>query len=135
MTVSFFNPVASPGSVNSRDCEPAPKGAVNKQKKENVMKTIDIQAREWFDKTYGNSYFSAIVTLDYGMESVRQIKMPFRYGYGDYYKEAGFKELQKLGIVSDPNIQLWKYCNDNNIILRCNIERNCLKREVINYTK
>jgi hypothetical protein len=99
------------------------------------MKTIDINAKEWFDKTYGNSYFSAIVTIDYGMESEQQIKLPFQYGYGDYYKEAGFEELQKLGIVSDPNIQLWKYCNDNNIILRCNIKRNCLKKEVINYTK
>ena len=34
-------------------------------KQNKVMKTIDINAREWLDKTYGNSYFSAIVTGDY----------------------------------------------------------------------
>jgi hypothetical protein len=99
------------------------------------MKTIDINAKEWFDKTYGNSYFSAIVTIDYGMESEQQIKLPFQYGYGDYYKEAGFNALKKDGIISTELFSLWRWCEENGVILRCNIKRNCLKKEVINYTK
>lgn len=100
-----------------------------------TIKTIDIQAREWFDKTYGNSYFSAIVTLDYGMESVRQIKIHFTYGYGDYYKEAAFNALKKEGIISTELFSLWRWCEENGVILRSNIERNCLKRDVVNFTK
>jgi hypothetical protein len=32
------------------------------------IKTIDITALEWFDKVNGNSYFSATVTLNFGMK-------------------------------------------------------------------
>jgi hypothetical protein len=33
------------------------------------INTIDIQAKEWFDRINGNSYFSGQVTLDYGQET------------------------------------------------------------------
>lgn len=99
------------------------------------MKTIDIQAREWFDKTYGNSYFSAIVTIDYGMETEQEIKLPFQYGYGDYYKEAAFKALKKAGFLDCGELDRWTWCKENGVILRSNIERNCLKRDVVNFVK
>lgn len=99
------------------------------------MKTIDINAREWFDKTYGNSYFSAIVTLDYGMESERKIKVPFTYGYDDYYIEAAFSALKKMGLLDLGGLSRWAWCEENGVILRTNIERNCLKRDVVNFVK
>jgi hypothetical protein len=99
------------------------------------MKTIDIQAREWFDKTYGNSYFSAIVTVDYCMESERQIKIPFTYGYGDYYKEAAFRALKNEGVISTELLSLRRWCEENGVILRSNIQKNCLKRDLINFVK
>ena len=34
------------------------------------LKTIDIQAKEWFDKANGNSYFSGEITLNFGMDDV-----------------------------------------------------------------
>lgn len=64
------------------------------------MKTIDIQAREWSDKINGNSYFSAIVTVDYAIESERQIKIPFAYGYWDYYEDAA-RWFAKQGFGDD----------------------------------
>ena len=33
------------------------------------MKTLDINAREWFDKVNGNSYFSAQIVVDYDLPS------------------------------------------------------------------
>jgi len=33
------------------------------------MKTIDINAKEWFDKINGNSYFAGTITLDFGMKT------------------------------------------------------------------
>lgn len=50
-----------------------------------MLKTIDIQAYEWFDKVNGNSYFAAIVTTNFGLSDKKQVKLPFQYGYGDHY--------------------------------------------------
>ena len=40
------------------------------------IKTIDINAKEWRDKINGNSYFSAIITINYGLENEEKIEMP-----------------------------------------------------------
>lgn len=97
------------------------------------VKTIDINARQWFDKTYGNSYFSAIVTINYQMKNESQIKLDFQYGYGDSYRYAGIvavkKQFPELSPLSD-----WQM-REVGIIIRYNIQRGCLKRDVVNYTK
>ena len=41
------------------------------------IKTIDLNVLEWFDKTYGNSYFAATITINYGRKNEQIIKMPF----------------------------------------------------------
>jgi hypothetical protein len=46
------------------------------------MKTIDINAKEWFDKVNGNSYFSAVITIDFGMPTQKEYRLPFQYGSG-----------------------------------------------------
>ena len=98
------------------------------------IKTIDINAREWFDKVNGNSYFSGTIVLNYGEDGENQEKtydMPFQYGYGNHYIDVAGQELSRLGyIVSDDRTALWRYCKDNNIILRTNKAKNCLKREL-----
>ena len=43
------------------------------------MKTIDIIAKEWFDKINGNSYFSAIIIIDYKMKTEQTIKLQTLY--------------------------------------------------------
>lgn len=96
------------------------------------VKTIDINAREWFDKINGNSYFSAIVTINYQMKNESQIKLDFQYGYGDCYRYVGIvavkKQFPELSPLSD-----WQM-REAGIIIRSNIHRGCLKRDVINYT-
>lgn len=99
------------------------------------IKTIDVNAKEWFDKVNGNSYFSATVTIDYGMETEKEYKLPFQYGYGDQYIWATTDLLSEKEILPKhfnkvTNESLWRYCKDNNIILRTNIQTGCLKREL-----
>ena len=100
------------------------------------IKTIDVNAKEWFDKVNGNSYFSAIATINYGMPDEITISIPFQYGYGDYYLQAACEALVREGYISiEKYEQLWAYCHNNGIILRKDIHRDCRKRDVINYTK
>lgn len=96
------------------------------------IKTIDIQAKEWFDKVNGNSYFSGIVTLNYGMKNEKTFKMPFQYGYGEHYIHMASELLKKEKIIAlkDNYVRLWQYCRDNKIILRTSKKENCLKREL-----
>ena len=42
-------------------------------------KTIDIRAKEWFDKTFGNSYFAGTITINKGTETEETFLMPFQY--------------------------------------------------------
>ncbi len=99
------------------------------------IKTIDIQAKEWFDKTYGNSYFSAIVTVNYGLPTVKTILLPFQYGYGSHYQDMAGKALLKEKLVkqdkNDTYFSLWRYCEAKKIILRCSKQENCKKRDLI----
>ncbi len=93
--------------------------------------TIDIVALEWFDKVNGNSYFSATITVNYGMKSQKIFNLPFQYGYGNQYQESCFQELKKKGLKTEQSF-LWIYCEKNNVILRSTKHENCLKKELNN---
>jgi hypothetical protein len=93
------------------------------------MKTIDINAKEWFDKVNGNSYFSARVTIDHGMENEQSFILPFQYGYGDAYVYEALNELKQKGLLNDVSLNSIR---DAGIIVRSNIQRGCLKRELKN---
>jgi hypothetical protein len=97
-----------------------------------TIKTIDVIAKEWFDKVNGNSYFSAVVTLNYGTEDATQIFLPFQYGYGDHYKQMAFEKLQHVGAIADAEKMevLWSYCQRKGIILRASKHENCKKATV-----
>jgi hypothetical protein len=117
------------------------------------IKTIDINALEWFDKVNGNSYFSATIIINYGLKakyskaidshcmitqfSETVIKLSFQYGYGEHYIDMANQKLIKLGYVNTIREgngsynPLWRYCKENNIILRTNKKANCKKSELI----
>ena len=117
------------------------------------IKTIDINAKQWFDKVNGNSYFSVVITLNLGMKakysipkdmhtSITQlsetiINIPYQYGYGDHYIDVSNQLLIKEGYINGKRnnngsyTPLWQYVKDNNIILRTSKKENCLKRELI----
>ena len=92
-------------------------------------KTIDINAKHWFDKINGNSYFCGTVTLNYGMKNEETFLMPFQYGYGEIEHEAK-AILTQFNKISTEHETLYSYCKREDIILRRNFQRNCLKREL-----
>ena len=97
------------------------------------VKTIDIQAKTWFDKVNGNSYFAGIVTVNFGMSDEKQFKMPFQYGYGDQYIYEAFTLLIDAGLIPVD----WKnspsyHARENGVILRANNQKNCKQRELKN---
>lgn len=103
------------------------------------MKTIDIQAYEWFDKVNGNRYFAGIVTVNYGMSDARSYLLPYQYGYGSHYIDMAKKELEKQGEITDlehysngSSASLWSYCANKGIILRSSKRENCKKRDLKN---
>lgn len=94
-------------------------------------KTIDINAKEWFDKINGNSYFCGIVTLNYGMKNEETFLMPFQYGYGSSYLQEAKAILTQFNKISPNwNLSLFSYCKENKITFRCSLQENCLKREL-----
>jgi hypothetical protein len=103
-----------------------------------MIKTIDINAKHWFDKKNGNSYFAGVVTLNYSMKSEQAFLMPFQYGYGNSYEYEAKNLLTEFNKISPDYTQnLRRYCEDNNIILRRNFTEYCSKSELkqieINY--
>ena len=52
------------------------------------IETIDLLAKEWFDKVNENSYFSAQLTLNLGKYNQETHKICWQYGCGDSYREA-----------------------------------------------
>ena len=99
------------------------------------VKTIDIEAREWFDKTYGNSYFSAQITINFGMKTEKRFKLPWQYGYGEHFVYEATKLLTEKGFIKDMRYGFSTHCRDNGIILRTSKQQNCLKRDMVAWGK
>ncbi len=94
---------------------------------EKIVPTIDIVAKEWFDKVNGNSYFAARVVIN----GSKVVNVPFQYGYGDQYLQAITHQLQTDGLLPEGELySLPRYCRENGIKLTNNMQRNCLKREL-----
>ena len=94
------------------------------------MKTIDINSKEWRDKINGNSYFSGLVIIDFGMKSEEVFLMPYQYGYGSQYEQEAKAILTYANKISTQYETLYSYCKRENIILSSNIIRGCKKREL-----
>jgi len=93
--------------------------------------SIDLQAKEWFDKVNGNSYFSAQVTIDFGLPTQKTVYVPFQYGNGDASEWESFRQLEMDGLLSgykgeSPS----RFCRENNIKLNSSKKEKCLQREV-----
>jgi hypothetical protein len=82
------------------------------------MKTLDINARSWYDKVNGNSYFSAEIVLDYGTETERRYFLPFQYGYGDQYQYETINELKRQKEIDDKISMLYQLRDEQNVIVR-----------------
>jgi hypothetical protein len=95
------------------------------------IKTIDINAKEWFDKINGNSYFCGIITINYLLDNEETFLMPFQYGYGSQYEQEAKAILTQFNKISaDYNDSLWRHCKKNNIKYNSSILENCKLSEL-----
>jgi hypothetical protein len=94
------------------------------------IKTIDIEAKEWFDKVNGNSYFSAIVIINFSLKDEKRIILPFQYGYGNHYETVTLNALIDKKIIKKGVNSLWSYCRDNKIILRTSKQVGLRKKDL-----
>ena len=96
------------------------------------MKNLTITAKEWFDKTNGNSYFSARIESDGELIAI----LPFQYGYGNHYIDMAGEWLANNNYMYLPRHangsrkQLWDHCRSNGIHLETFKQEKCLKREL-----
>jgi hypothetical protein len=97
------------------------------------VETIDIIAKEWFDKVNGNSYFSATVTVNFGTDTEKTILVPFTGGYGESYVYEGMKQLKQGGYCTEYSGCPSRWCRENGILLRTYKTENCKKRDVITW--
>jgi hypothetical protein len=93
------------------------------------IKTIDIQANEYFDKINGNSYFNANIYLNYDSPNRVKIHIPFEYGYNSQYIQTATNKLNELKYINTVE-PLWWYCRENNITLRTNKQEGFKQREL-----
>lgn len=95
------------------------------------VKSIDIQAKEWWDRANGNSYFSAVVTVNFGLPSIQTFYLPFQYGYGSQYVDESVRLLKLNKLVPDVSmLELGLYFKDNNVRFNYSKHEGCKSAEV-----
>ena len=85
---------------------------------------IIVTAKEWRDKTYGNSYFSAQIE---STKDSKVYRLPYQYGYGDQYRYEAVKKLQEEGEI----VLNYRFLSD--LPIKFIKIPNCKKREVIEF--
>jgi hypothetical protein len=70
-----------------------------------LPKSITIIGRRWFDRRYGNTYYSAQIIVD--GEPIEGIA--YAYGYGDQYAHEAMEKLEAQGIIPkrEPGEPFW----------------------------
>ena len=68
-----------------------------------ISKSLFVEAREWFDKTGGNSYFSARISVD--GETVGYL--PLSYGYESQYQYSAVAWLIGAGYLEKAPVNIW----------------------------
>jgi hypothetical protein len=100
-----------------------------------MIQTIEIRAREWTDKTYGNSYFSLHATVRTPNRRLT-FCIPMVYGYDNSYQYAAMEVVKQIfNIENDNNHTIERWARNNNIVCFCAMERNCKKRDLIPYNR
>lgn len=61
------------------------------------FKLIIIDARRWFDRTYGNTYHSVTVTVKHARKEDLVLCRDYEYGYGDQYLQKAHELLHQAG--------------------------------------
>lgn len=94
--------------------------------------SIDISAKEWWDRVAGNAYFSAEITVDAGLSTEKTYWLPFQYGFGEQYVHEAFKLLQRSEVLPEFDGRPWGYCRENGISFNWDMQTGCKRAELAN---
>lgn len=75
------------------------------------MKTFRIEGRRWFQKSYGNTYFS----VDIYLHDVLLHSIPFQYGYDRQYYFVAIKWLEENGYIKKADKNNETYTIDESV--------------------
>ncbi len=77
------------------------------------IRSIHVVGRRWFDRTYGNTYHTAAISVNGQFVH----KTPVDYGYGEMYMQNATAWLKKNGYLpgnksypTGGDEPLWQYC-------------------------
>lgn len=80
------------------------------------IRRIEIIGRRWFQRSYGNTYFTARILINDELAA----ELPKQYGYGDHYVDVATQWLEDNGYMpgrvhhengsAEPG---WQYWRDN----------------------
>ena len=91
-----------------------------------MIKSITINAKEWFDKVNGNSYFAGTIQVD-----DKEYLIPFQHGHATRCEQEAKKLLTEFNVIScEYGQNLSRYCADNNIGLAIFTKTKCKKRDL-----
>lgn len=84
------------------------------------IKTIDLHITRWFSPTYGNTYFSGQIVLNFGLCDETTLPLPFQYGYGSHCESVASELLfpDRKNPRTNAPVHLSLYCRMNDIIYR-----------------
>lgn len=87
------------------------------------MTSLVISGRRWFDKRYGNTYFSAVGIID----GETAVTIDYEYGYGNHFEDRITEELERKGLLpfvkrhdnGGMNGPISLQCRENGIAYQC----------------
>lgn len=82
------------------------------------IEAVHILAKRWFQRSYGNTYFSLTVDVEIQGKIIEVVNIPFEYGYGDHYDTVALQQFSQVvnlqGKEKDYSY-LTRFCKENNI--------------------
>ena len=95
--------------------------------KKDKITVVQVRILEWFQKSYGNSYFAGTVELYAGNRLVKRFLLPYQYGYGNHSEYVAIKALGFGDMVS-----FREFREKNNIYYSYDKQEGCRERD-LNY--
>jgi hypothetical protein len=80
---------------------------------------IMVLGRRWFQKTYGNTYNTASVIIQYPDGTTDGTELPMEYGYGSFYMQRAAQWCNEQGITpgNEGHAFLSLWCRENGVQL------------------
>ena len=101
-----------------------------------ILKTVDIESKEWRDKVNGNTYFASRVILNYGMRNEKTLYIEFQYGDGNgMADQEAFKLVKPYLPEGSKATAFYQARDEHHILTRRHTVSGCLQREVKEWGK